>query len=641
MLMEELTEEEKDAVLAECGYTRKQLDSDLEQIKEWLKQQHHLPACRLNESDSFLKNYLMGCKGSLEKVKRKLDAYYTLRSHSEIFECRDPLDPEYQNMSNMMFLAISPRLAKGTLIRSIFSGGLPNVPRDKVDFATYTRRFVSVLELWLRQSPYLSKLCSVMDAKEITSTDLLSVNPLLMKDLIHYLLTAMPLRYTRVYLINTPPYLSTLANNMILPFLPKKHKQKLCITANGMEEVIQYFDKSVVPSDYGGELPPLRQLSAFWSDKEKEHRQWYLNELSEQCEESKRIIPHDLTNPYFGVPGSLKKLIEHSFQSIREASSLGERNNFQFNPEFLMFRLSREQKDAVLVECGYTEKQLDSDLEQIKEWLKLQHHLPACRLKENDNFLTLYLIGCKGSLEKAKRKLDAYYTYRSHSELFDNRDPLDPGCVKMRELLIFALSPAIPVGKRWVLVFGGVTEASQEEFNFLYFLRTLSNAIELWLREGGLGAQVYLLVDYEKVTAQLLKVNPLLLKDFMKYMMEALPMRFTKSSMINTPPFIAMLLNNVVLPFFPKKLRSRIHITANGIEDVIHDLDKATVPDIYGGDFAVREINEQWREEEVKRRQWYLNELSERCDESKRIVQQDPTNPYFGVPGSLKKLVVD
>lgn len=127
--MEELTEEEKDAVLAECGYTRKQLDSDLEQIKEWLKQQHHLPACRLNgnrfslislpidiarligllsflctvpESDSFLKNYLMGCKGSLEKVKRKLDAYYTLRSHSEIFECRDPLDPEYQNMSNMM-----------------------------------------------------------------------------------------------------------------------------------------------------------------------------------------------------------------------------------------------------------------------------------------------------------------------------------------------------------------------------------------------------------------------------------------------------------------------------------------------------------------------------------------------------------
>lgn len=48
--MYEFTEEQKDWVLAEIGYSRKQLDSDLEQIKEWLKQQQHLPACRLKGS---------------------------------------------------------------------------------------------------------------------------------------------------------------------------------------------------------------------------------------------------------------------------------------------------------------------------------------------------------------------------------------------------------------------------------------------------------------------------------------------------------------------------------------------------------------------------------------------------------------
>ncbi|XP_073996335.1 uncharacterized protein [Rhodnius prolixus] len=308
-----------------------------------------------------------------------------------------------------------------------------------------------------------------------------------------------------------------------------------------------------------------------------------------------------------------------------------------------MIKLTSEQKAAVLVECGYTQKQLVSDLEQIKEWLKLQHHLPACRLKESDSFLTMYLTGCKGSLEKTKRKLDAYYTFRSHSELFDNRDPLDAGYLKMRNLLTFTPMPEMAEGRTSLLLFGGLTEADQAQFNFLNYLKIFVNTTELLLRELGYSVQVYILADFERTTIQhhLARAKPLLLRDFYYYILEVLPVRFSKISMINTPPFVATLLNNTLLPFLSKKLRDRLQITANGIEEVIQDFDKATLPDIYGGDFAVREMSELWRDEEIKRRQWYLNELSERCDESKRIVQQDPSNPYFGVPGSLKRLEVD
>jgi hypothetical protein len=65
------------------------LPSDLQAIKDWLKKNPHLNACT---DDQFLVAFLRGCKYSLEKVKEKLNAYYTMRtSIPEIMENRDPL----------------------------------------------------------------------------------------------------------------------------------------------------------------------------------------------------------------------------------------------------------------------------------------------------------------------------------------------------------------------------------------------------------------------------------------------------------------------------------------------------------------------------------------------------------------------
>uniref|UniRef100_A0A170X830 Alpha-tocopherol transfer n=1 Tax=Triatoma infestans TaxID=30076 RepID=A0A170X830_TRIIF len=55
----------------------------------------------------------------------------------------------------------------------------------------------------------------------------------------------------------------------------------------------------------------------------------------------------------------------------------------------------------------------------------------------------------------------------------------------------------------------------------------------------------------------------------------------------------------------------------------------------------MKELNDFWKAFKIDHRAWFVNELSERCDESKRIISEDPSHPYFGVPGSLKKLVVD
>ncbi|KAK9506362.1 hypothetical protein O3M35_008314 [Rhynocoris fuscipes] len=98
---EKLFNEMKEFTLKEIDYSREQLQLDLEHLKQWLKDQHHLPECRLKENDNFLLTYLAGCKGSMEKVKRKLDIYYSVRGKSQIYRDRDPLDENYRKMSDI------------------------------------------------------------------------------------------------------------------------------------------------------------------------------------------------------------------------------------------------------------------------------------------------------------------------------------------------------------------------------------------------------------------------------------------------------------------------------------------------------------------------------------------------------------
>lgn len=66
------------------------IDRDLDLLKDWLKKSPHIKG---RSDDQFLLCFLRGCKFSIEKVKMKLDLFYTIRSQlPEIMQNRDPLE---------------------------------------------------------------------------------------------------------------------------------------------------------------------------------------------------------------------------------------------------------------------------------------------------------------------------------------------------------------------------------------------------------------------------------------------------------------------------------------------------------------------------------------------------------------------
>ncbi|XP_063916407.1 retinol-binding protein pinta-like isoform X3 [Zophobas morio] len=75
-----------------------------------------------------------------------------------------------------------------------------------------------------------------------------------------------------------------------------------------------------------------------------------------------------------------------------------------------MFAISEEAKKRVYEIFNRTEEMVKEDAQTVKEWMKSQPHLPEI-LSDTQikNFLNLN----KFSLEKAKQKIDMYYTMRS------------------------------------------------------------------------------------------------------------------------------------------------------------------------------------------------------------------------------------
>jgi hypothetical protein len=70
-----------------------------------------------------------------------------------------------------------------------------------------------------------------------------------------------------------------------------------------------------------------------------------------------------------------------------------------------------------------TPERLVGDLKALKEWIYQSPHL---HVRTDDQFLVTFLRGCKYSMEKAKQKLDLFYTVRTFMpEVHLNRDPLN------------------------------------------------------------------------------------------------------------------------------------------------------------------------------------------------------------------------
>lgn len=83
-------------------------------------------------------------------------------------------------------------------------------------------------------------------------------------------------------------------------------------------------------------------------------------------------------------------------------------------------------------EANEVSERIQTDIDALRDWIIQSPHL---RSRTDDQFLVGFLRGCKFSLERAKQKLDLFYTVRTHApELIRNRDPMNDHVLGMIRL---------------------------------------------------------------------------------------------------------------------------------------------------------------------------------------------------------------
>lgn len=301
---------------------------------------------------------------------------------------------------------------------------------------------------------------------------------------------------------------------------------------------------------------------------------------------------------------------------------------------------SLDKMNEIYRELGMTEDKVDAEVSTLTEWMRKQPHLPDPSVDQRR--IRMFLILCKNSLERTKEALDQYYTIKTMvPEYFANRDPTRPELLRSMETSLFIPLPKLTKeGCRISL--SRLRNPEVENFEFADYVKVNFMSIDIRLSKLDMYKKEVFIFDLNKFTMSHLTTILPQIKKFIYCATTAYPLRIHEVHILNMPGY-AQSLVNMVLTILKKKIVSRIMIH-NDVADLLKYVSSDCLPSDYGGTLpqTADELTDDWREELIKNKDWFLSQNSIVCDESKRSKKPDiKMNMLAGVEGSFRKLEVD
>ncbi|XP_075164992.1 clavesin-2-like [Haematobia irritans] len=292
-------------------------------------------------------------------------------------------------------------------------------------------------------------------------------------------------------------------------------------------------------------------------------------------------------------------------------------------------------------ELNEVESRIEQDLKDIRKWLEHQPHL---KVRQDDQFLIQFLRGCKYSLEKAKEKLDMYYSLKSKfPEIMNVTNVDEPEFREIHRLGCFQDLP-LPlngIGPRLILL----------RFNF----STSQYKIDEICRPGCAAHEVMLIndpyacicglsyiVDMGQATANhYLQMTPNFCKKMVTFLEKSLPFRIKSVYYVNVTP-AAQQFFRILFQFVSEKLKQRIKILGHDFKELHQYVAPKYLPKDYGGEQpSLSELALEYDKIWDTYRQYFKDNANYGSDESLRPGKPLDIDGLFGVGGSFRKIAVD
>lgn len=300
-------------------------------------------------------------------------------------------------------------------------------------------------------------------------------------------------------------------------------------------------------------------------------------------------------------------------------------------------------QERAIVECNEVPERLEDDIRALREWLEKQPHL---RARSSDQFLVAFLRGCKFNTEKAKIKLDQYYTLQAGiPEVFSNRSVDDELLLEIIRMGVVLKLPRAEdyEGPCITIIRATIYDTNKYKFSDIIRVGTMFGEIMLLEDDNAIVSGYVEIMDMLDVGANhLFQLHPNLLRKLSVFADEAIPIRQKGTHFINVPPPFEVGFRGL-RAFFPEKATKRIHLHATESETLYEHIPKKLLPIEYGGENgSIPEIIAAMEEKFFSYREHFKENEKFGVDEELRKTEKPiDFNNIFGIDGSFKKLTID
>lgn len=301
-------------------------------------------------------------------------------------------------------------------------------------------------------------------------------------------------------------------------------------------------------------------------------------------------------------------------------------------------KLSDELQKVACDELNEVPDRMQADVDALRSWLQQATHIKS---RDDDQFLVTFLRGCKYSLEKAKKKIEMYYTARTITpEFFANRDPTDKF---LGEIIDLGLIIPLPVDEsksepRVILTRLGGYDYSKYDFisvmkvTYLMADWCMINS-DVTVITGHIS-----IVDLRGCGLSLMtQITPNVIKK-LSSLLEPFPVRVKAIHLVHPPKGIETAFK-ILMSVCHEKLRNRVQMHEN-FEALHKIVDKKHLPAEYGGtNKNLPTIINDWRGTLLENREWFMNDANYRIENSTGSSAAKGT--LFGAEGSFRSLNID
>lgn len=235
-----------------------------------------------------------------------------------------------------------------------------------------------------------------------------------------------------------------------------------------------------------------------------------------------------------------------------------------------------------------TKEDLEEDIKIMAKWAETQPHLPE---KPSDSVLRFVILFNKFSIEKAKQKLDMYYTIRSLIPEMFKSQPFSPEMVVQSKVFYCIPLPKATKDCKRIVYTQINPNYGVEYFNHQRAIEHFLNVSEMLILYDKCYSYHYIWDCAGTTLAHLPKFSIMVLKKVNVILQKVYSNRLASFYVVNFSPFMENLMNNIVKPAFNPKIRDRF-IVCSDTNVLLKDFGKSAMPkDIGGDEKSLEELN--------------------------------------------------